>query len=124
MCVLDPRHKNNLSGLPLVYVLPMVALQAWFLQGVILLYMALQLKPRDDVDQQKELPEVMVFVAIYLHFINCVTEWPMALSLVRVLHHLHQDVYGLTVFTFIFIGDAFIVPFFSLTIGGLYLCTS
>lgn len=121
MAMLDLSKPSGVNGLPLLYMLPIVAVQACLLQGVILYHMALMLRPRDA---EKTLPRGILFAAIYLHFINCVVSMPFCLAVLRIFHNLHRSDKHLVVAGCCFVLDAFVIPIFNLVIGALYLCTS
>lgn len=121
MAMLDLSKPSGVNGLQLIYMLPIVAIQACVLQGVILYHMALMLRPRDV---EKTLPRGILFAAIYLHFINCVVSMPFCLAVLRIFHNLHRSYAHLVVAGSCFVVDAFVIPIFNLVIGALYLCTS
>lgn len=124
MCVLNPKVEAGISGIPLKYTLLALALQAWFLQFVILYYMATVLVPRPNADQKKSLPILIIFAATYLHFLKCITNFPYSLILLVHLHEFHDHFWDRIVAVPVFFMDAMIVPLCSLVIGALYLCTS
>jgi len=124
LALLDPKKSSGINGLSLRVSLPFIAIQAWTLQFIILFYMAQQLKRRPDVDQTARLPFAIVFAAVYLHFINCVTDLPFALMAMRHIHEFHEPIIDRLICGPIFAVDGLIIPISSLIVGSWYLCTS
>jgi len=125
MALLEMDGVAGVSGLPLMQVLPLTAIQAWFLQFCILWFMAHRVIRLSYVPPvEKELPYAIIFAAIYLHFINCVSGLPFACTIVRHIHELHHKRLHLMVALTCFLVDGLIVPITSLVVGALYLCTS
>lgn len=123
----------GISGLCLVTmpnkwpVVLLVAVQAFFLQIIILFYIAVQLESHPNMNAKKNLPDIIVDAAIYLHFINCVRDIPRAVFLARHFRSIYRDqdtAGGRFVFALIFGIDAFATPLAQLFIGALFLCTS
>jgi hypothetical protein len=124
MCVLSPKVMSGISGLPLSVTLPALSLQAWLLQGIILYYMTTVLTPREDADVKKTLPTLIIFAAVYLHFLQCVRNFPYSISVLGYLFQFHETLHDRVVAVPIFLVDAIFIPIGSLIIGALYLCTS
>lgn len=129
IALLDPEKSSGINGLPLKFSLPVIAAQAWTLQGIILYYMASQLNSRPlsiavGSHGEKRLPWPIVFAAVYLHFIHCVTDLPFAIMVMRHIQEFHADVTHLLICGPIFAMDGLIIPVASLIIGSWYLCTS
>jgi len=76
MALLEMEASSGISGIRLVYALPCIAAQAWFLQLALLYYMArrcCRLSGDGGLDgvpgePPKDVPFVIIFAAIYLHF--------------------------------------------------------
>lgn len=136
LCLVSPA--NDLS------VVILIALQSFFLQGVILYYIAAQLEPHPKYNHDKGLPSIIVNSAIYVHFINCVRDMPRSIFALRcfrspeshdveteeekgeIIDNVFEDDQPTETFAFliIFIVDAFVTPLAQLFIGALFLCTS
>merc|ERR1719284_782181 len=93
MCVLSPKVMSGISGLPLSVTLPALALQAWLLQGIILYYMTTVLRPREDADVKKTLPTLIIFSAVYLHFLQCVRNFPYSICVLGYLFQFHETLH-------------------------------
>lgn len=127
MALLSMSGSAGISGLDYQQLLPLCALQAWILQGTILFYMArriTRLSGESPEDEEKDVPSFIVFAAIYLHFINCINDLPYSLSLVAHVRDLHPKTKEFRIALPVFVMDGFVVPFTSLAVGALYLCTS
>jgi len=131
MSLLEMDATSGISGLPLLVALPACAIQAWFLQLVILFYMGrrvIRLTGEGGIDggmeDPKDVPFAIIFAAIYLHFINCMNDLPFSFSILKHIGELHDKRSHLIVAMPVFMVDGLIVPFTSLIIGAFYLCTS
>lgn len=133
MSLLNMSDSAGVSNLKLLYALPFVAIQAWILQGLILFFMARRVvrlavaDPPDDSEEGRDaynVPFSIIFAAIYLHFINCVNDLPYSLSIASHIGGLHSELSHRLVAIPTFALDGLVVPFTSLVIGALYLCTS
>lgn len=123
MCLLDLHQSAGVSGSSFRITLPLIAIQAWIIQFVILGFMAVQLSnPREP--GKPHMPYSIVFAAIYLHFLNCTSDLPFSLSVIPHFFKLHRLLIDRAIALPIFAMDAFIVPLSSMVIGSLYLCTS
>lgn len=123
MCVFDPDSKSGISKIPNKVAVPLLALQSWCLQIGLLYFLTTQILPQASA-QHRELPIFMIFIAVYLHFLNCIQEFPYSWQLFRHLPDFHQNVPHLILMGGVLISDAFVVPLLSFVLGGLYLCTS
>jgi len=125
MCILPAKMKSGITKLPNKYGVPLIALQANLLQVGMLYFLSTQLVNRADLHEHyHELPGSIVFIAIYLHFMNCTQELPYSWQLFHYLPDFHEDLSDLIVMAAVLIMDSFLVPLLSLFLGGLYLCTS
>lgn len=126
LCVLDFSGTGGLTGLPLSITLPMIELQSFLLQGTILYYMANVVRDNmHDEDIVREVPQAVLFVAIYLHFLNCISNVPLAVAVAGQMHVRHEGrVLFLIEAYLLWCLDAVVVPMLTLVIGALYLCTS
>lgn len=122
LCVFPGEHAVGVSKLPYRIAVPLVFLQAAGLQLVLLFYMWVQIAPR--ADSLHPLPFGLIFVAIYLHFLNCMQEIPYALQIFRYFVDFHDDLRDLLWFGFVLIADGFVIPALCFVLGALYLCTS
>jgi len=103
-----------------------IAGQAFFLQFIILIYIAKQLEPHPNLNKEKKLPVVIVDAAIYLHFLNCVQQIPSAIFAMRTFRSSFEDdePWHTLIFGIIYLIDALVTPMAQLIIGALFLCTS
>merc|ERR1719281_972834 len=116
---------SGVSQLPLKLVLPLTALQAWMLQFCVLFYMGRRIyRFANDGPVEKDVPFSIIFAAIYLHFINCINDLPFSMSIFTHVPDLHPKVEHIMIAMPIFFVDGLFMPFLSLCIGALYLCTS
>lgn len=102
----------------------LIAMQAFFLQAMILFYIAGTLQPNPDLNAKKSLPLILVQAAIYLHFVSCVRDLPQSILLLRRFPSYHKTDIETIVFGGIFLVDAIIVPLSQLFVGAMFLCTS
>jgi len=122
----------GISGLCLVtsqdnlYRVMCIACQAFFLQFVILFYIGAALEPHPNFNKQKNIPDVIIVAAIYVHFLNCVRDIPRSMFTVRAFRKSFPDdnFHHTLTFGLIFTVDAFVTPLAQLFIGALFLCTS
>jgi len=122
----------GISGLCLVtktkdiYTVMLIAGQAFFLQFIILLYIAQQLEPHPNLNKERKIPVVIVDAAIYLHFLNCVQDIPSAIFAMRTFRSAFEDdeSWHTLIFGIIYTIDALVTPMAQLIIGALFLCTS
>jgi hypothetical protein len=120
----------GISGLCLVsrtrdiFMVVVIACQAFFLQFIILFYIATMLTPRPDGLRRPK--TVIVDAAIYLHFLNCVRDMPRAIFAFRAFRSTFVDdkPWHTLAFGIIYCVDAFVTPIAQLIIGALFLCTS
>lgn len=127
MSVFAPDAMSGITKLPNKVAVPLIAIQSMFLQVGLLHFLATQLLPKTATQlsqQQGELPMSIIFIAVYLHFLNCVQELPYSWQLFRHLPDFHPDPASLTILGSVLITDAFVIPLLSFILGGLYLCTS
>lgn len=101
----------------------LVAVQGFVIQAVVLCYVYQALQPCPD-PTQRVVTRPILWAAIYLHFVNCVTDLPYSCQVLMHLHHFREGWFQKLIGYPIFCGDAFIVPLTTLFIGALYLCTS
>jgi hypothetical protein len=120
----------GISGLCLVshgrkqmFVVVLLACQAFLIQGLILVFIARSLKPIPN-QPLRALKNVIVDCAIYLQFINSVKDLPRSLFILRWFHQVHETWPETCVFGCVYITDAFVTPLLQLFIGSLFLCTS
>jgi len=108
------------NGVPLRKQIPLLALQSWVLQFGMLFFLITRLQ---TAHEDKALPVFMVFMSIYLHFVSCIGNFPMALSILCNMHEI-QSGRDLVICLVVFTIDQFILPSVTVVVGGLYLCTS
>jgi hypothetical protein len=125
MALLKMDASAGVSKMPLKWVLPLTALQAWLLQFCVLYYMARRVhRLSHEPPPVKDVPLTIIFAAIYLHFINCMNDLPFSMSILQHMPDLHENFGHRMVAMPIFIVDGLCVPFCSLFVGALYLCSS
>merc|ERR1719326_2213029 len=87
LCVLHPWEGNTASGWPVWCVTLIIHLQGLLLQGGLLGYMLLQLEPQSALPKEKQrpedLPSGLVFIALYIHFLNCAQDVPYSYQLLK-----------------------------------------
>lgn len=76
-------------------------------------------------------PEIGVLVdryvltgAVFVHYLNCINEWPFFIQVLMSLHYIHKDWYAKLLAYPLFILDALVIPAAVLVLGSLYLCTA
>lgn len=125
MTVIPPDTSSGVTKMRHRIAVPLISLQSVLLQGGMLVFLALQLIPRKEAHSDfEELPISLVFLAIYLHFLNCTQDFPYSWQLVHHIHDFHKDFGDLFLMGGILILDAIVVPLLSLILGALYLCSS
>lgn len=124
----DMVESMGISGLCLVSTqddmrtVVLIAFQAFFLQAMILYYIAGTLVPQPDLS--KSLPIIIVVAAIYLHFVSCVADLPLSVTVLRQFNSIHDTSAETYVYGVIFFVDGVVVPLAQLIIGAFFLCTS
>lgn len=125
MSILPADETCGISKMKNKYIVPLIAVQAACLQVGMLHFLATQLVPRGELHLRfHELPTSIVFIAIYLHFLNCTQEIPYSWQIFQHFHDFHDKNSDLIVMGGVLILDAFVVPLLSFSLGALYLCTS
>lgn len=116
-----------------------ISAQCFFLELTVLYYMYGMLEARDEPitmadvkehlwegnDDLKIPPMIMVFISVYIHVITQMNDWCSNAKIVRmaVLTHTREHRrHGLI--RLVMILDSLVIPFLTLSIGSLYLCTS
>jgi len=122
--ICDPDHIAGVSKLPNIIAAPIISLQSFLLQSVLLYYMVHQLIPRGVDPNAEKLPYFIVFTACYLHFLDCIQDLPYAIQLFRHLHNFQSGFRNLSVTGAMLITDAFVVPLATFALGAMYICTS
>lgn len=122
MCVLNANEPSSVTRIPNKVAVPFVALQSMCLQIGLLYFLTLQLVPNNN--EPRALPASIVCIAIYLHFLNCIQEFPYSYQLFIHLPDFHDSWWDLAGLGTVLISDAFIIPLLSFVLGALYLCTS
>lgn len=123
MCIFEPDSLSGVTKVAFRFAVPLIAVQSMLLQLGLLHFLKTQLIPSQSV-QHTSMPHSIIFISIYLHFLNCVGELPYSLQLFRHLPDFHDKLSDLFLMGSVLISDAFVIPLLSLIIGGLYLCTS
>lgn len=123
LCLLDMKQMNELTGLPLLATLPLLAIQGFMLQASILYFMSRHVHKRIGTGDLSDMPQSIVIAAIYVHIIHCVQSAPLSLAILKHLPDLHTKSELCVVYP-LFILDAVIVPTSVLIVGSFYLCTS
>jgi len=124
MCVLNSDAKSGITKLTNKVAVPLIAIQSSVLQIGLLYFMATQLLPKADNQSGRDLPVSIIFISVYLHFLNCSQELPYSLQLFKCINDFHPRADHVTIMGAALITDAFVVPSLSFILGGLYLCTS
>lgn len=125
MSIMPADETCGISKMKNKYIVPLIAVQAAALQVGMLYFLAAQLVPRGELHPRfHELPTSLVFIAIYLHFLNCTQEIPYSWQIFQHFHDFHEKKSDLIVMGGVLILDAFVVPLLSFALGALYLCTS
>jgi len=125
MCIYPGDTISGITNMTYRRSVPLIVLQALILQWGLLYFLSSLLVPRAELHKDFEpLPHSIVFIAIYLHFLNCMQELPYSWQLFHHLPDLHTNLPDLFLFGGVIILDGFVVPLVSFTLGALYLCTS
>jgi hypothetical protein len=124
LCLLDMQIKDGHNSWGGWVTLPVICVQCWCLQVPILYFLTQLLHERPHPTEDKHLPHLLVFIAIYVHFITVFGELALSLTLFRRLGDLTSTASTRLAVTLIFIVDSFILPSAAVIIGALYLCTS
>lgn len=137
----DLEADMGISGLALssnmedMLVVVLIALQAFFLQAMILFFIVkrvliLQIYKSYEAAGVEEIPTLLVNAAVYVHFVNCVGGLPLSFLVLGRFDTIFEDMKprdkGIctAVYGCIFFVDGLIVPLAQLIIGSLFLCTS
>lgn len=123
MCVLDPKAICGVTGAKVWCVISVAAAQAFFLQFALLYWIYTGLTPRwNRPGAMSALPMSILFSAIYLHFVNCVSDLPRMFFLLRWVRQ-NQKTHTWLLIT-VFMMDSCIIPMITMAIGSLYLSNS
>jgi len=129
LCILSPWEQDDSSELTLEWPLWIAAyvihLQGLVLQGGLLLYMMLQLQPQFTLPESRQRgedhPLGIVFIAIYIHFLNCALDIPYSYELIKHFGDFHDSAQKRMIMAPILITDSVVVPSLVVFIGSLYI---
>lgn len=121
MAIMAADEPSSVTKLQNKFAVPLIAIQSMSLQVGLLYFLTLQIKPTTG---ERDIPNSIIFIAIYLHFLNCVQELPYSYQLFHHLPEFHEKWTDLVPLGTVLISDAFMIPLMSFVLGALYLCTS
>jgi hypothetical protein len=122
MCVLPPCQMGGITGVPDRLAVPILFVQAVGLQALLLFNILPRLSP--NMDDSHSSPNVLVFVAIYLHFLNCVQDLPYGIQIFYYFTDLHTELRDVLWFGVVLLADAFVIPSICFILGAFFICTS
>eukprot|EP00929_Paragymnodinium_shiwhaense_P020422 TRINITY_DN13622_c0_g1_i1.p1 TRINITY_DN13622_c0_g1~~TRINITY_DN13622_c0_g1_i1.p1 ORF type:complete len:327 (-),score=50.36 TRINITY_DN13622_c0_g1_i1:348-1262(-) len=126
-------ERMGVSGLALLastrkelVALVMIGLQAFGMQYSLLYHLWHSCQPRSEEEIEKEVPFLLLGVAIYLHFLSCFSEMPFGMSALFHMRDLGLTKNWCSVFvnTPFFITDALLTPLTTMVVGSFFLCSS
>jgi len=125
LCVLPPWEKDPTTKWPRFVTVYVIHIQGLLLQGGLLFFMMCQLQPQfalEEHQQRKnELPAGVVFISIYIHFLNCAQDLPYSYQLLKHFPDWHASVSAKLLMGPILITDSVVVPWLVVFIGSLYI---
>lgn len=125
LCVLHPWEGSVSSGWATFWVTLAISLQGLLLQGGLLFYMLFQLQPQFSLPPEKrrreDLPLGLVFIALYIHFLNVAQDIPYSYQLLKHFGDFHKNRKDQIMMAPILITDSVIIPCLVVLIGSLYI---
>lgn len=127
LTLLPYARETGFSWLPFPLVVFLVFLQGLLLQGGLLYYMVTQLVPNDSLSEEKRrgqsFPVGLVFIAIYVHFINVAQDIPYTYQFLKHFPDFHREnSWRSALMGAILLTDSVVIPCLVLYLGSLYIC--
>lgn len=126
MCLLPASDCSTTSGLPLWVTIYILSLQSLLLQGGLLYFMILQTLPQSSLPPERqramELPYGVVFIALYVHFLNTANDIPDSWQLIKHFSDFHHNIWDAIKMGPVLIADSVVIPTLVLFIGAMYIC--
>jgi len=130
MSLMDPweHHGSVATGMPVCVTVGLIHIQGLILQGGLLYYMILQLQPQfalsEHIQRKGTLPAGLVFIALYIHFLNCAQDLPYSVQFIKHFGDFHRNAWDMLFLGPVLINDAIVVPILVVFIGSLYIATA